>query len=129
MQSWKWSTASAAKVKVFLLMTVTTVTRGSDEEYRQLPPLVRTYVSPTAALLLGTPCSEAKEGPLRMPYRMTVTEFRESMRRFLDLRRLETTQRTLNDGTLDGWIALVLVWAAVIATLLAIVAVLLGPAE
>ena len=64
-----------------------------------------------------------------MPYRMTVTEFRESMRRFLDLRRLETTQRTLNDGTLDGWIALVLVWAAVIATLLAIVAVLLGPAE
>jgi hypothetical protein len=66
---------------------------------------------------------------MRMPYRMTVTEFRESMRRFLDLRRLETTQRTLNDGTLDGWIALVLVWAAVIATLLAIVAVLLGPAE
>jgi hypothetical protein len=66
---------------------------------------------------------------MRMPYRMTVTEFRESMRRFLDLRRLETTQRTLNDGTLDGWIAFVLVWAAVIATLLAIVAVLLGPAE
>ena len=66
---------------------------------------------------------------MRMPYRMTVTEFRESIRRFLDLRRLETTQHTLNDGTLDGWIALVLVWAAVIATLLAIVAVLLGPAE
>jgi len=129
MQSWKWSTASAAKVKVFLLMTVTTVTRGSDEEYRQLPPsganLRVTYRGP----VVGNALFEGEGGPMRMPYRMTVTEFRESMRRFLDLRRLETTQRTLNDGTLDGWIALVLVWAAVIATLLAIVAVLLGPAE
>lgn len=47
-----------------------------------------------------------------------------------DPRPLPLRNRTLNDGPgiLDGWIALTLVWAAVIATLLAIVAFLLGPA-
>jgi len=50
---------------------------------------------------------------------------------FLDLYRFETKHDRLNDGAgiLDGWIAFILVWAAVIATLLAIVAALLGPAE
>jgi hypothetical protein len=53
------------------------------------------------------------------------------MRRFLDLCRFETKQGTINDGAgiLDGWIAFIMVWAAVIAMLLAIVAALLGPAE
>jgi hypothetical protein len=53
------------------------------------------------------------------------------MRSFLDLRRFRTKQGSLNDGAeiLDGWIILILVWAVVIAMLLAIVAALLGPAE
>ena len=50
------------------------------------------------------------------------------MRRFLDLCRFETKQGTRNDGAgiLDGWIAFILVWAAVIAPLLAIVGALLN---
>jgi hypothetical protein len=53
------------------------------------------------------------------------------MRQFLDLCRFETRQGGLNIGAaiLDGWIACILVWAAVIAMLLAIVAALLGRAE
>ena len=68
---------------------------------------------------------------MRMPYRTTLAECREAMRQFLDLCRFETKQGTLNDGPgiLDGWIVFILVWAAVIAMLLAIVAALLGPAE
>ena len=65
---------------------------------------------------------------MRTPYRMTLAECREAMRQFLDLCRFETKRGSLNirAGTLDGCI---LVWAAVIAMLLAIVAALLGPAE
>jgi len=68
---------------------------------------------------------------MRTPYRMTLAECREAMRQFLDLCRFETKQGSLSisAGILDGWIACILVWAAVIATLLAIVAALLGPAE
>ena len=68
---------------------------------------------------------------MRTPYRMTLAECREAMRGFLGLCRFETKHRTLNDGAgiLAGWIAFILVWAAVIATLLAILAALLGPAE
>jgi hypothetical protein len=68
---------------------------------------------------------------MRTPYRATLAECREPMRRFLDLCRFETKQGTRNDGAgiLDGWIAFILVWAAVIAMLLAIVGALLGPAE
>ena len=68
---------------------------------------------------------------MRTPYRMTLAECREAMRQFLDLCRFETKQGSLNNGAgiLDGWIACILVWAAVIAMLLAIVAALLGPAE
>ena len=68
---------------------------------------------------------------MRTPYRATLAECREAMRPFLDLRRFETTQGSLNIGAgiLDGWIVLILVWAVVIAMLLAIVAALLGPAE
>jgi hypothetical protein len=53
------------------------------------------------------------------------------MRRFLDLCRCKTKQGSLNDGAgiFAGWIAFIMVWAAVIATLLAIVGALLGPAE
>lgn len=68
---------------------------------------------------------------MRTPYRTTLAECREAMRRFLDLGRFETKQGRLNNsaGILDGWIAFILVRAAVIATLVAIVAALLGPAE
>ena len=68
---------------------------------------------------------------MRTPYRATLAECREAMRPFLDLCRFETKQGSLNDcaGILDGWIVLILVWAVVIAMLLAIVAALLGPAE
>jgi hypothetical protein len=68
---------------------------------------------------------------MRTPYRMTLAECREAMRQFLDLCRFETRQGSLNIGAaiLDGWIACILVWAAVIAMLLAIVAALLGRAE
>jgi len=68
---------------------------------------------------------------MRTPYRATLTEGREAMRPFLDLGRFETKQGSLNIGAgiLDGWIACTLVWAAVIAMLLIIVAALLGPAE
>jgi hypothetical protein len=68
---------------------------------------------------------------MRTPYRTRLAECREAMRRFLDLCRFRTKQGSLNDGAgiLDGWIALILVWAVVIATLLAIVTALLGPAE
>jgi len=54
-----------------------------------------------------------------------------AMRQFLDLCRFETKHGSLNIGAgiLEDWIACILVWAAVIATLLAIVAALLGPAE
>jgi hypothetical protein len=67
---------------------------------------------------------------MRTPYRTTLAEWREAKRRFLDLCRVGTKQGSLNDGVgiLDGWIACILVWAVVIATLLAIVAALLGPA-
>ena len=67
---------------------------------------------------------------MRMPYRITVAEYREAMRQFLDLHGLATKQGSLNNGAgiLDGWIACILVWAAVIAMLLSIVAALLGPA-
>jgi hypothetical protein len=66
-----------------------------------------------------------------MPYRATLVESREGMRRFLGLFRFETKQGALNNGPgiLDGWIVAILGWAAVLATLVAIVAVLLGPAE
>ena len=65
------------------------------------------------------------------PYRMTLGECREAMRQVLDLCRFETKQGSLNIGAaiLDGWIACILVWAAVIAMMLAIAAALLGPAE
>jgi hypothetical protein len=68
---------------------------------------------------------------MRTPYRTTLAECREAMRPFLDLCRFETKRGRLNDssGILDGWIAFILVWTAVIATLVAIVAALLGPAE
>ena len=68
---------------------------------------------------------------MRTPYRTTLAECREAMRPFLDLCRFETKQGRLNNsaGILDGWIACILVWAAVIAMLLAIVGALLGPAE
>lgn len=68
---------------------------------------------------------------MRTPYRTTLVEGREAMRPFLDLCRFETKQGSLNDGAgiLDGWIVCILVWATVIAMLLAIVAALLGPAE
>ena len=68
---------------------------------------------------------------MRTPYRATLAECREAMRPLLDLCRFETKQGTRNDGPgiLDGWIAFILVWAAVIAMLLAIVGALLGPAE
>jgi hypothetical protein len=68
---------------------------------------------------------------MRTPYRATLAECREAMRPFLDLCRFETKQGRLNNsaGILDGWIVFILVWAAVIATLVAIVAALLGPAE
>jgi len=68
---------------------------------------------------------------MRTPYRATLAECREAMRPFLDLCRFETKQGRQNDiaGILDSWIAFILVWAAVIATLVAIVAALLGPAE
>ena len=51
---------------------------------------------------------------MRMPYRTKLAECREAMRRFRDLCRFETKQVTLNDGAgiLDGWFALILVWAA-----------------
>ena len=57
---------------------------------------------------------------MRTPYRMTLAECREAMRQFLDLYRFETKQASLNIGAgiLDGWIACILVWAAVIAMLL-----------
>jgi hypothetical protein len=65
------------------------------------------------------------------PYRMTSAECREAMRQFLDLFRFETKQGSLNISAviLDGWIACMVVWAAVIAMLLAIAVALLGPAE
>jgi hypothetical protein len=68
---------------------------------------------------------------MRMPYRMTLAECREAKTQFLDLWRFETRQGSLNIGAgiLDGWIACILVWAAVIAMLLALVAALLGRAE
>jgi hypothetical protein len=68
---------------------------------------------------------------MRMPYRTTLAECREAMRRFLDLCRFETKHGARNDGpgVLAGWIAVILVWAAVIAMLLAMVGALLGPAE
>ena len=68
---------------------------------------------------------------MRTPYRMTLAECREAVRPFLDLCRFETKQGNLNIGAgiLDGWIACILVWAAVTAMLLAFVAALLGPAE
>jgi hypothetical protein len=68
---------------------------------------------------------------MRTPYRTTLAECREAMRRFFDLGRRDTKHGSLNDGAgiLDGWIACILVWAAVTATLLAIVAALLGPAD
>jgi hypothetical protein len=68
---------------------------------------------------------------MRTLYRTTLAECREVMWRFLDLCRCGTKQGSLNDcaGILDGWIACILVWAVAIATLLAIVAALLGPAE
>jgi hypothetical protein len=68
---------------------------------------------------------------MRTLYRMTLAECRAAMRQFLDLCRFETKQGSLSIGAgiLNGWIACILVWAAVIATLLAIVAALLGPAE
>jgi hypothetical protein len=53
------------------------------------------------------------------------------MKQTLDFFPLETKQGTLNGvaGILAGWIVFILVWAAVIAMPLAIVAALLGPAE
>ena len=68
---------------------------------------------------------------MRTPYRAMLAECREAMRPFLDLFRFETKQGRLNNGAgiLNGWIVFILVWAAVIATLVAIVAALLGPAE
>jgi hypothetical protein len=68
---------------------------------------------------------------MRTPYRATLAECREAMRPFLDLCRFETKQGRLNNsaGILDGWIDFILVWAAVIATLVVIVAALLRPAE
>jgi hypothetical protein len=68
---------------------------------------------------------------MRMPYRITVAECREAMRQFLGLNGLEPKQGSLNKGAriFDGWIACILVWAAVIAMLLASVAALLGRAE
>jgi len=68
---------------------------------------------------------------MRSPYRTTLAECREAMRRFRDLCRFETKQGSLNDGAgiLAGWITFMLAWAAVIVMLLAIVAALLGPAE
>jgi len=68
---------------------------------------------------------------MRTLYRTTLAECREAMRRFLDLCRFETKHSTRNDGPgiLGGWIAVTLVWAAVIAMLLAMVGALLGPAE
>jgi hypothetical protein len=67
---------------------------------------------------------------MRMPYRTKLAECREAMKQTLDFFRFETKQGTLNDvaGILAGWIVFILVWAAVIAMLLAIVAALLGPA-
>jgi hypothetical protein len=67
---------------------------------------------------------------MRTLYLTTLTKCREAMRRLHDFCRFETKQETLNHGVgiLDGWIACILVWAAVIAMLLAIVAALLGPA-
>jgi hypothetical protein len=68
---------------------------------------------------------------MRTPYRMTLAECREAMRQFLDLCRFETKHGSLRIGAgiLDGWIACILVWVAVIAMMLAIAAPLLGPAE
>jgi hypothetical protein len=62
---------------------------------------------------------------------MTLAKCREAIRQFLDLCRFETKQSSLNIGAgiLDGWIACILVCAAVIAMKLAMVAALLGPAE
>jgi hypothetical protein len=53
------------------------------------------------------------------------------MKQTLGFCRFETKQGTLNDvaGILASWIVFILVWTAVIAMPLAIVAVLLGPAE
>jgi hypothetical protein len=66
-----------------------------------------------------------------IPYRTKLAESREAMKQTLGFFRLETKQGTLNDvvGSLAGWIAFILVWTAVIAMPLAIVAALLGPAE
>jgi hypothetical protein len=68
---------------------------------------------------------------MRMPYRSTLAESREGIRRFLGLFRFETKQGALYNGPgiLDSWIVPIVAWAAVLATLVAIVAVLLGPAE
>ena len=68
---------------------------------------------------------------MRTLYRTTLAECREAVRRLLDLCRFETKHGRLNSsaGILDGWIALILVWAAMIAMLLAVVGALLGPAE
>ena len=68
---------------------------------------------------------------MRMPYRITLTEYREAMRQFLGLCRFETKQSNLNIGAgiLADWIACILVWVAVIAMLLAGVAALLGPVQ
>lgn len=68
---------------------------------------------------------------MRMPHRTMLAECREAIRGFLHLFRFETKQGTRNDGPgiLDGWIAFILVWAAVIAMLVAMVGALLGPAE
>lgn len=51
---------------------------------------------------------------MRMPYRITVAEYREAIRQFPDLYRFETKRGRLNIGAgiLDGWIACILVWKA-----------------
>ena len=68
---------------------------------------------------------------MRMPYRTKLAGCREGMKQTLRFCRFETKQGTLKDvaGILASWIVFILVWTAVIAMPLAIVAVLLGPAE
>jgi hypothetical protein len=68
---------------------------------------------------------------MRKPYRTTLAECRKAMRQALEFFRFGTKQGTLNHVAriLAGWIVFILVWAAVAAMSLAIVAALLGPAE
>ncbi len=68
---------------------------------------------------------------MRMPYRTKLAECREAMKQTLDFFRFETNEGHLNKFAriLAAWFVFILVWAAVIAMPLAIVAPLLGPAE